>query len=344
MNNFLVIEVEDDKWRDIVSKSLNYDFYHTKSYHQLEKGNRPVLLVSYFSDDFIAFPLIIREIPNSEYLDCTSAYGYCGPISNLDFELVSSEHIAIFQQELNGFFMESNIISAFSRVHPIISHGKLFENFGTVEDVNKTIAIDLRNTLEEQKRQFRKTIKSELNQLRRKGFEVVKAQSKEEIVAFVAIYHETMIRVSASQNYLYDHQYFYDFLDNKCFNNKLLLAKKDGVIAAGAIFTVTNSIMQYHLAGTAEEFIRDAPMKLILDEARLIGNSLGLDFLHLGGGVGGSDEDSLFYFKSGFSNFRCFYQIWQKVIDREKYNELIVEVGVDKDNSFFPKYRALDKG
>jgi hypothetical protein len=100
---------------------------------------------------------------------------------------------------------------------------------------------------------------SQLNQLKRiPSFK----QSKEEIDAFVAIYHETMIRVSASQNYLYDHQYFYDFLDNKCFNNKLLLAKKDGVIAAGAIFTVTNSIMQYHLAGTLK-FIRDAPMKLI---------------------------------------------------------------------------------
>lgn len=342
MNNFSVIEVEDDRWSDIVCKSLFSDFYHTQSYHRLEKGNRPVLFLAEFSADFIALPLIIRRITNSEYFDCTSAYGYCGPISNLNFDTIPIKYFTFFQEELYSFFMESNIVSAFSRLHPVISQGKLFENFGVIKDINQTVAIDLRISPEDQKRQFRKTNKSELNQLRRKGYEVVKVQSKEEIDAFVAIYHETMIRVSASQNYFFDHQYFYYFLDNKCFKNELLIAKKEGVVAAGAIFTVSKSIMQYHLAGTVEEFIREAPMKLILDEARLIGNSLGLDFLHLGGGVGGSDEDSLFRFKAGFSNYRCSYQIWQMVVDIEKYNELIVEAGVDENNSFFPKYRALE--
>lgn len=45
--------------------------------------------------------------------------------------------------------------------------------------------------------------------------------------------------------------------------------------------------MQYHLAGTTEGYIRQAPMKLILDEARLLGNELGLEYLYLGGGVEG---------------------------------------------------------
>jgi hypothetical protein len=38
---------------------------------------------------------------------------------------------------------------------------------------------------------------------------------------------------------------------------------------------------------------------------------------HLGGGFGGSDEDSLFYFKSGFSDYRCEYKIWQMIVDPE---------------------------
>jgi hypothetical protein len=80
-------------------------------------------------------------------------------------------------------------------------------------------------------------------------------------------------------------------------------------------------------------------MKLIFDEG-FAGNLLGLDFLHLGGGVGGSDEDSLFRF-SGFSNFRCSYQIWQKVIDRNTI-DYEVEAGLIVV-FFFPKYRALIK-
>ena len=36
-SKFLVINVNDYRWNDIVFKSLQYDFYHTQSYHLLEK-------------------------------------------------------------------------------------------------------------------------------------------------------------------------------------------------------------------------------------------------------------------------------------------------------------------
>lgn len=338
MNNFLVIEVNDQRWSEIVSKCIQYDFYHTQSYHLLEKENRPVLFVAKFGIDFIAMPFIIRQVPNSDYFDCTSAYGYCGPISNLDIDFVTKEYVRGFQEALGQFFIENGIITAFSRLHPLISYGELLKGCGIVKDINKTVAIDLRIKAEEQKKQYRKSNKSELNQLRRKGFEVVEGKYKEDIDAFVEIYHETMTRVDATQNYFFDDQYFYDFLNNGCFKNKLLLAKKDGVVAAGAIFTISNTIMQYHLAGTKEQFIKETPMKLILDEARLLGNELGQDFLHLGGGVGGSDEDSLFRFKSGFSDYRCQFKVWNFIANEELYRELSKEK--DHNSSYFPLYRS----
>jgi hypothetical protein len=341
MNNFSVIEVADNKWSDILNKSLQYDFYHTQAYHQLEKKNRPVLFLAVFNNDFIALPLIIRKIPNSTYFDCTSAYGYCGPVSNLDFELIPNEYFSIFQEKLTNYFKQYNIITAFSRLHPLISSGAFFKDFGIVKDINKTVAVDLRISLEAQKKQYRKSNKSELNQLRIKGFEIVEAKSKEDIDAFIAIYHETMSRVDADEAYFFNHQYFYNFFKNNSFETKLLLAKKENEIAAGAIFTIANKLMQYHLAGTTQAFIKETPMKLILDEARLLGNELGLDFLHLGGGVGGSDDDSLFRFKKGFSDFLCMYQIWQMIIDEEKYDDLIQKLNADRQSNYFPLYRSV---
>jgi lipid II:glycine glycyltransferase (peptidoglycan interpeptide bridge formation enzyme) len=176
--------------------------------------------------------------------------------------------------------------------------------------------------------------------LRRKGFEVVEATTIDEIDKFVSIYHETMQRVNANSNYFFDYKYFYSFLKNPCFKSKLLLAKFNGEVSAGAIFTITNKIMQYHLAGTTEKYIKETPMKLILDEARLLANQLNLDYLHLGGGVGGSDEDSLFRFKSGFSDKRGFYNIWKMVVDDEKYEKLVNELNVDTNSDFFPLYRV----
>jgi hypothetical protein len=340
MNSFSVIEVNDPQWADIVYRSLNYDFYHTQSYHLLEKENRPVLFLSKFNDDFIGLPLIIREIPNTNLYDCTSVYGYCGPISNLNFEKIPLERITYFKENIYKYFKENNIITVFSRLHPLRKVGGFFDGFGTVRDVNKTVAIDLMIPIEQQRNQYRKSTKSKLNQLRKRGFEVYEATEKVDIDLYIEMYHNTMESVNAADNYYFEADYFYKFLDSNCFQKKLLLARKDGQIIAGAIFTITNKVMQYHVSASTKLYIKDTPMKLILDHARLIANELKLEFLHLGGGVGGSDSDSLFFFKSGFSNYRGLYQTWQMIVDDEKYNELVINGKSKRESSFFPLYRS----
>jgi hypothetical protein len=340
MNSFSVIEVHDSQWADIVYRSLNYDFSHTQSYHLLEKENIPVLFLSKFNDDFIALPLIIRKIPNSNWYDCTSAYGYCGPISNLNFEKISRKKILYFRDNILEYFKEFNIITAFSRLHPLMKVPNFFDNFGIVKDINKTVAIDIRNSKEEQIRQYRKSTKSELNQLRKSGYSVFEATEKEDIDAYIELYYITMKSVNATQSYYFNADYFYKFLDSNCFEKKLLLVRKDNKIFAGAIFTITNKVMQYHVSASTKSYIKPTPMKLIIDHARLIANEFKLDFLHLGGGVGGSDNDSLFFFKSGFSDYRGLYQTWQLIVDDEKYNHLIIASQRKKENSFFPLYRS----
>jgi hypothetical protein len=56
-----------------------------------------------------------------------------------------------------------------------------------IRDINKTVAIDLRQTLEEQRAQFRKGYKTDLNKLRSNGFEVIEGQTKRDIDAFTSI-------------------------------------------------------------------------------------------------------------------------------------------------------------
>lgn len=338
---FKKISLKDDKWTRLVNKSYNYDFYHTLSYNKLEEEEgEPVFFVAFYEDNFIALPLIIREISGSEYFDCTSVYGYAGPISNLNVLDISDEIKKNFHRSLKEFFVKENIISVFSRLHPILENYKFLEGLGEIVSLNKTIAINLKNTLEDQRKQYRKSNKYEINKLKKNNFLVVEATTKKEQDEFIDIYYETMKRVGAKENYFFSRDYFYEFLNNNCFSTKLLIAKKDNYTTAGAIFTITNKVIQYHLAGTKEEFIRDTPMKLILDEARLIGNELNIDFLHLGGGVGGSDEDPLFKFKSGFSKDTFQFKIWKYIVDQEKYHKLVKEKESPINSSFFPLYRA----
>ncbi|MBD1427733.1 lipid II:glycine glycyltransferase FemX [Sphingobacterium arenae] len=341
MYSFEILDVGNPRWEELINASYIYDFHHTPFYHRIDNSYKSLLFVGQDKTDFVAIPLVLRPIEGTELFDLTSVYGYCGPISNrLDFSF-SDGFLAFFKDKFDAYCLKNNIVSAFSRLHALIDQHTVFAGFGDVQLLNKTISIDLTLSLEEQRKQYRKSNKSEINQLRKKGFVVEEAKSSGDIEQFVDIYYETMRRVDASPYYYFTKEYFNEFLDNSQFKSKLLVAKYDGQIVAGAIFTMTDKIMQYHLAGTTEDFIRLTPMKLVLDEARLLGNELGLEYLHLGGGVGGSDEDSLFRFKSGFSKDFKQFAVWKYIVDPVKYGMLVEQNNVkDKESCFFPLYRS----
>ncbi len=340
MKNFKVFKSDQKEWSEILGRSSFYDFYHTTSYNILENDGESLLFVASIENNFIAYPLVLRKIPNTNYFDCTSVYGYCGPISNLQYLDISDALKLYFKDKLMEYFEQNNIVSCFSRLHPVFENENILDNFGKTIGLNKTIAINLKIPLEEQRRKYRKTNKYEINKLKKENYIVEIAKTSQEIDVFVDIYRETMERVNAKENYFFDKDYFHIFLNNPCFASKLFLAKKEGEVIAGAIFTITNKIMQYHLAGTKLEYIRKTPMKLILDEARLLGNELNLDYLHLGGGVGGSDDDSLYKFKAGFSDLNFSYKVWQFISNQEVYDQLVEQKNKNTNSSFFPLYRA----
>lgn len=343
MPNFQVIEGHSKEWNEILKRSHSYDFYHTEFYHNLETDGTPIMLVATVKENFIGLPLIIRRIEGTQYSDATSVYGYAGPIASQPIKNLDDDLLVFFKTQAKDYLQQRNIISVFSRLHPLIDQSKLFKDFGKIVELNKTVSIDLTLPLEEQRRIFRKSLKSELNQLRRLGFLIEEAKDKGEIDSFVDIYHATMDKLGASDDYYFSREYFHSFLDNKDFECKLLLSKFEGKITAGAIFTRVGEIIQYHLAGTLEEYVRQAPMKLILDEARLWGSSIGSKYLHLGGGVGGEDTDSLFRFKSGFSKDFYQFKVWKLIVNHEKYDELVNAKSLENSNSnYFPLYRLSE--
>lgn len=344
MKRFKIIKVDDPKWSELIFSSNQYDFYHTCAYSSLELSNKnePLLCVAYWDKEFIALPIVVRKIEGTDFFDCTSVYGYCGPVSSLSQEDISSEYINYFQSQLLSFFKERKIVSAFSRLHPIMDQSIYFSDFGTVKDVNNTVAINLRLTPEEQAKQYRKSHKYEIKQLYRWGFKVTEAVEKTEIDLFIQLYIEAMKSKNADPYYYFPKEYFYLLLNNSCFRSKLLLIKYENKIAAGAIFTLTKDFMQYHLAVSNQRYRKYAPMKLLLDAARFIGIENNIKYLHLGGGINGKSDDSLFRFKAGFSEIRFMFKVWQLIVDEYHYHYLIDRFGNNVQNqiTYFPAYRA----
>lgn len=339
---FDVIELDNPKWDEKVRMCEMYDFHHTSCFHSIEvlEKEKAVLLGLTEANDFLCFPLIVRPIDGTEFFDATSVYGYCGPIASAPIDDLPKEFISFFQHSFLNYCNSEKIVSVFSRLHPLIKQNNFFDDFGELVDLNKTVSIDLTIPIDEQRRAFRKSLKNRINKLRRLGFIVEEANEKQEIESFIDIYYSTMDKLGATDGYYFSREYFHSFLDNMDFNSKLLLAKFEGEIVAGAVFTIVGEIMQYHLSGTLQSYLNKAPMNLILDEARLLGSSLDLTHLHLGGGVGGEDYDSLFEFKSGFS--KDFYQftVWKLIVDPVKYDELVKKKSLQNSASnFFPLYR-----
>lgn len=327
-------------WNNILKEVDSYDFHHTFDYHQLSisKEERPVLLVYRKNNILIAIPLIIRPIFNTDYFDATSVYGYPGPIYNNIPQDFDNSHLKI---ELDKYFKKHRIIAVFSRLNPYINYQKtLLKSIGECVDKSAVVAINLTNDLETQKRGYQKRVKTQINKARR-FCDIIKATNKKAINEFIDIYYETMDRVNANESYYFNRTYFYEFLKSQDFQTDVLIAvtKDTRETIAGAMFVKTNQIVQYHLAGTKTDFLNLNPVKVLIDEMRIIGTKENCHFLNLGGGLG-STEDSLLRFKMSFSKDLKTFCIWKYIANDAVYHDL-TEKHTVISTDYFPAYRAV---
>tara|TARA_R110002050_G_scaffold296426_1_gene456399 strand:- start:46737 stop:48509 length:1773 start_codon:yes stop_codon:yes gene_type:complete len=341
---YLKLITEEEQWNDVISEIGYYDFYHTYDYHKSSKseGETPTLLKYRHNDVLIALPLLVRDIPNTNYKDATSVYGYGGPISkgvNNNFDNTT------FVDQITKYFKSNSIISIFSRLNPYMRQQcVILKDFGNIISQGKIVNIDLSLTLDEQRALYRSRLKTHINKARR-SCSIRRASSIEDIKTYIEIYHENMDRVKAKKIYYFSCSYFENLIKSKDFKTEILLAidNESGEIIAGSMFIITNSIVQYHLSGSKNDFLHLTPTKLLIDEMRLIANDEGYKFFNLGGGIGGSDHDSLFDFKSSFSKDFKDFNLWNVIIDQGVYDNLVASKGINTNSDYFPLYRSLDQ-
>lgn len=338
---------EKKQWDSVLELIPDCDFYHTFDYHQIAKSSDelPILIKYTEADKIIVLPLLIRSIPGTPYSDVTSIYGYPGPITKNITENFDNTN---FRIQLNELFHENNIISAFSRLNPYIPNQEICLNkMGEVLKMGNVVNIDLIKNLDTQKHSYRKRLKTHINKSRR-YCTVVKASTKEEVLDFMDIYYENMRRVNAKKQYFFNKEYFFGLKNSNDFKTEILLAVNNETeqVIAGAMFIKKGDIVQYHLSGAKEDQLNLYPIKLLIDEMRIIATREGYRYFNLGGGVG-NKEDSLFEFKSGFSKDFKQFKLWEYIVDEKIYHDLVKEkqekecvILYKKCSEYFPCYRC----
>lgn len=330
-------------WDMTIKSMFIYDFYSLSFYHSIAESQnegRAVLFVYKEDKVVICMPFLVRPIDKTIYCDITSVYGYSGPLSNI--EHVEIDYILRFQSELNNYFNSNKIISVFSRLHPLMPfQNKLLQGIGNLEMNGATVSIDLTISDVEQRYQYRKSTKSELNRLKKADLQIYHDRDFKYINDFMFIYHENMLRVGASNKYLFDLDYFNNLINSKEYSLELYFVEYNGVKICGSLFTFTSGIIQYHLSGTLTDYFHISPTRLLIDYIRTNYSLSEYKYFHLGGGVGGSCVDSLFIFKSGFSKIQNPFFLWKYIVDKEIYDELVKGYSIIRNTSFFPLYRSV---
>jgi len=337
---FVISLAQKSDWDNYVSKALEYDFYHTWDYQNIAKNGEPLLFVYEENDDFIAFPMLKRPIPNTNYYDFHSVYGYPGPISNKKFEHLGEQFLLNFQEYLLQFLKDQKCISVFTKFHPFINQTLAVEKLGGIFDNGKTVAIDLTIPLEEQRNKYRTSTFKDIIKARDLGFTVREMQGQEDIALFTNLYKQSMTRVGATSFYMFDEEYFTALLKSDQCKAKLLMVYFEEKLICGSIVTETQDVLQAHLLATDKNYLKYSPAKYIIDEICLMGRQHGKKYFNLGGGVGFKDN-SLLEWKLGFSDLVLPHQSWRFVVNQQVYNELVEESGhgIDDKTDFFPLYR-----
>lgn len=316
-------------------EAVPHDFYHLPGYVRLcadREGGEATAFLAREGGAALLIPLVLRPVPGTPWRDATSPYGYPAPLLQGPSGAAGTL--------LDGFAREgarAGLVSAFCRLHPLLPFPReALAGRGTLVDHGQTVYLDLTLPREELDRQTRVNHRADARKLLGRGCRA-EVDRWEDLPRFVEVYRETMALHGAGGDYLFDDAYFREL--RACLGERLhlcMVTGPGGEAAAGGLFTLVDGLMQFHLAGTAPAWRRAGPGKLMLLHMRDQARAWGARILHLGGGVGCA-EDSLAFFKQGFSALRATFSTLRLVLLPGPYREL--SGAVPAAPPFFPAYR-----
>lgn len=349
------IITEKNDWQNILAKHhlsdvyVQYDYVKPMADHLKAK---PILINYRKSEDIgFVYSLLISDISNSEqfsgilpdnqYFDAETPYGYGGPFFYGNFTLDEEEQMQC-KALLNNALKEQGIISQFIRFYPLFFREDystlITDRFGTYKS---TIYMDLEseetvlaNLDSQYRRKIRKAKEAGVNISFDKG---------EKIEEFIKLYNMTMKMHNAEDMYFFGNQYYQSLIDNFSDNLVVFYATIDGKTVGSSIFLFDSEFMHFHLGGRDIDAPNVPFENLLMVEAALWGSRNGIKKLHIGGGL--SDEDSLFQYKKKFNRAGSLpFYIGRTILDKEKYDELMhlretSDPTFNPNNNFFIQYR-----
>jgi hypothetical protein len=259
----------------------------------------------------------------------TTPYGYGGPVT-VGEDLPPAAFAAAYE----AWAAEAGALTTFVRFHPLFGNQRHAPAGAELERLADTATWPLdaeRDPYEDMHAKHR----SDVRKCEQAGVEVT-VEAGGSLDEFVTLYEATMRDREAADFYFFPPEYWSALTAGLGERLLRLDARLEGELVASTLCIATAPWLHYHLAAMDDTGRTLGASKLLLLEAARWGRARGLAELHLGSGLGGS-EDSLWKFKQRFSDHpgREFW-IGKLVHDEAAYRKL---AGTDSAAGFFPAYR-----
>lgn len=355
---FFILETTSKQWSSVLM-SLQYDFYQLPEYLSLEANRTNSIAKAFLAvegEKVFFIPFLMRSCQNiiqtkKEIFDVFSPYGYPGILLS---EAAKQDNFfcQLALEKFCSFLKEQNVCSAFLRLHPILN-----ENIDAIFNSNvwlengTTVSIDLTSSPEQMWKDTKPNHRNKINRCLKKFALTAKiSKFSEGINSFCQLYEETMSRVAAKDIYYSFNTEYFQQMD--CLMSEYLyiclVTSSSGQVASAGLYTKVGKIVQAAFGGISNDFVKQSPSILEIDAVRYWAKQQGCQYLHLGGGVGGS-QDSVYQFKAGFSRIRHKFKTMRLIINPKNYHYLVESRAKSLNleslelykSNFFPAYRTI---
>jgi serine/alanine adding enzyme len=329
--------VPTEEWDALVTRLGGADTYLRAAYHEASAlleppGTRPVFLHVTALDGEVALPLLVRPLPAGGGWDATSAYGYGGPVSD------SAQDAAAFGHDLDDWARENGVVSTFLRLHPLLDTSRLVPPTADLVELGTTVPWQVAAGLDLEGRMHphhRRAARRAANA----GLRVTVDPEPTSLGEFRKLYEATMRRQDADPFFFFPDAYWDTLLAHRETLRPVLVdGSLDGELVASLLCFAAGPWLHYHLGGSSDIARRIGATNRCFLAGAEWAQSHGMTDFHLGGGIGGSSESSLFVFKHRFdpAGPRLPFRVAKLVHDPARYHEL---AGTDSTDGFFPPWR-----
>jgi len=329
-------------------ENINVPIYFTENYLKImadnDKSEYKILKIILKDSSEIYLPFLIKEIDKNIF-EAYSAYGYGGFYSNNYNNKVLKLELRSNWKEFKNFMKDNNIIDLFLRNFPFLSnHDFVPEKFNKLNRTAFIRKLKPYNNLEEFTKNVKHKLRWSINCAVKNGLKVEFRRygdlEKNELSDFYRIYTEAMKHNEADDYYFFKIEFFekhFDLFKDNC-ELALVMEKGSNKIISGSIFLLDSlRLVHWHFSAFNRDYFKYHSIDLLLAEAILRYGNLGVNMLHLGGGISIEGNDGLSKFKRKFATNKLNFYISKIIFNKEKYYKLKKKYQVFNSKMFLIK-------